>query len=124
MRERGRPFALPFVVLSGGETTVTLKGAGRGGRNAEFLLSLAIGIDGLEGVTALAADTDGIDGSEANAGAFADGTTVSRMRQKGIDPVKALLRNDAYSAFEAVGDLFFTGPTGTNVNDFRAVLVR
>lgn len=124
MRERGRPFALPFVVLSGGETTVTLKGAGRGGRNAEFLLSLAIGIDGLEGVTALAADTDGIDGSEANAGAFADGTTVSRMRQKGIDPVKALLRNDAYSAFEAVDDLFFTGPTGTNVNDFRAVLVR
>lgn len=124
MRERGRPFARPSVVLSGGETTVTLKGTGRGGRNTEFLLSLAIGIDGLERVTALAADTDGIDGTEANAGAFADGTTVLRMRKKGIDPVKALLENDAYSAFEAVGDLFFTGPTGTNVNDFRVVLVR
>lgn len=124
MHERGRPFPIPSVILSGGETTVTLKGAGRGGRNTEFLLSLAIGIDGLEGVSALAADTDGIDGSENNAGAFADGTTVSRMRQKGIDPVKALLNNDAYHAFEAVGDLLFTGPTGTNVNDFRAVLLR
>lgn len=123
MRKWERPFQAPSVLLSGGETTVTLKGAGRGGRNTEFLLSFAIGIDGLEGVTALAADTDGIDGSETNAGAFANGTTVSRMRRKGIDPVKALLSNDAYSAFEAIGDLFYTGPTGTNVNDFRAVLV-
>ena len=124
MRESGRPFSSPSVLLSGGETTVTLKGNGRGGRNAEFLLAFAIGIDGLEGVSALAADTDGIDGSENNAGAFADGTSVLRMRRKGIDPIKALLNNDAYSAFEAIGDLFVTGPTGTNVNDFRAIIVR
>ena len=124
MRESGRPFARPSVLLSGGETSVTLRGNGRGGRNAEFLLALAIGIDGLEGVSALAADTDGIDGSENNAGAFADGTTVIRMRKLGIDPVAALLNNDAYSAFEAVGDLYVTGPTGTNVNDFRGIVVR
>jgi hydroxypyruvate reductase len=124
MRECGRPFHAPSVFLSGGETTVTLKGAGRGGRNTEFLLSFAIGIDGLEGITAMAADTDGIDGSEKNAGAFADGTTVARMRRKGVDPIKALVGNDAYGAFEAIGDLLFTGPTGTNVNDLRAIVVR
>jgi len=124
MRERGQPFPAPLVLLSGGETTVTLKGTGRGGRNTEFLLALAIGIDGLEDISALAADTDGIDGSEGNAGAFADGATVERMRQKGIDPIASLMNNDAYSAFEAIGDLFFSGPTGTNVNDFRAVFVR
>src|SRR5690606_24962151 len=81
---RNRPFARPVVMLSGGETTVTLRGTGRGGRNGEFLLALAIAIDGLEGITALAADTDGIDGSEDNAGAFADGTTATRLRQAGI----------------------------------------
>jgi glycerate 2-kinase len=124
IRQYRRPFRGPVAILSGGETTVTLKGKGRGGRNAEFLLALAIGIDGLEGISALAADTDGRDGSETNAGAFADGTTVSRMRQRGIDPTAWLLNNDAYSAFEAIGDLLFTGPTGTNVNDFRAILVR
>ena len=124
IRERGRPFPPGSVLISGGETTVTLKGAGRGGRNTEFLLALAIGIDGLENISALAADTDGIDGSEGNAGAFADGTTVERMRQMGVDPIAYLMNNDAYSAFEAIGDLFFSGPTGTNVNDFRAVLVR
>lgn len=124
MRESGRPFVGPSVLLSGGETSVTLRGNGRGGRNAEFLLALAIGIDGLEGVSALAADTDGIDGSENNAGAFADGTSVVRMRKLGVDPVAALLNNDAYSAFEAIGDLFVTGPTGTNVNDFRGIVVR
>lgn len=123
MLDWGRPFNPPTMMISGGETTVTLRGNGRGGRNTEFLLSFAIGIDGLSGVTALAADTDGIDGSEANAGAFADGTTVSRMLNRGIDPIKALIDNDAYSAFEAIGDLVVTGPTGTNVNDFRAVLV-
>jgi glycerate 2-kinase len=124
MRQYRRPFRGPVAILSGGETTVTLKGKGRGGRNAEFLLALAIGIDGLEGISALAADTDGRDGSETNAGAFADGSTVARMRQRGIDPMVWLLNNDAYSAFEAIGDLLFTGPTGTNVNDFRAILVR
>jgi glycerate 2-kinase len=124
MRQYRRPFRGPVAILSGGETTVTIKGKGRGGRNAEFLLALAIGIDGLEGISALAADTDGRDGSETNAGAFADGSTVARMRQRGIDPMAWLLNNDAYSAFEAIGDLLFTGPTGTNVNDFRAILVR
>lgn len=121
---RNRPFAKPVVLLSGGETTVTLRGKGRGGRNAEFLLALAIAIDGVDGITALAADTDGIDGSENNAGAFADGTTATRLRHAGIDPLAALADNDAYSAFEAIGDLLVTGPTGTNVNDFRAILVR
>jgi glycerate 2-kinase len=121
---RNRPFSKPVVLLSGGETTVTLRGKGRGGRNAEFLLALAIAIDGSEGVTALAADTDGIDGSEDNAGAFVDGTTATRLRHAGIDPLAALANNDAYSAFKAIGDLLVTGPTGTNVNDFRAILVR
>ena len=121
---RNRPFSKPVVVLSGGETTVTLRGKGRGGRNAEFLLALAIAIDGVGGITALAADTDGIDGSEDNAGAFADGGTATRLRHAGIDPLAALGDNDAYSAFAAIGDLLVTGPTGTNVNDFRAVLIR
>jgi glycerate 2-kinase len=120
---RNRPFAKPAVLLSGGETTVTIRGNGRGGRNAEFLLSLAIAIDGLEGIAALAADTDGIDGAGDNAGAFADGTTATKMRAAGIDPRAALVDNDAYNAFRAVGGLFITGPTGTNVNDFRAILV-
>ncbi|MDR3471486.1 MAG: glycerate kinase [Devosia sp.] len=121
---RDRPFRKPVVLLSGGETTVTLRGKGRGGRNAEFLLSLAIAIDGTEGISALAADTDGIDGTEDNAGAFADGTTARRLRAAGIDPLAALAGNDAYSAFAAIGDLFVTGPTGTNVNDFRAIMIR
>ncbi|MBS3849663.1 glycerate kinase [Devosia sp. BSSL-BM10] len=121
---RNRPFSKPVVLLSGGETTVSLRGKGRGGRNAEFLLALAIAIDGSERVTALAADTDGIDGSEDNAGAFVDGTTATRLRHAGIDPLAALANNDAYSAFKAIGDLLVTGPTGTNVNDFRAILVR
>ncbi len=127
---KDRPFAKPVVILSGGETTVTLRGAsggqvvGRGGRNSEFLLSFALGIDGVAGIEALAADTDGIDGSEDNAGAFADGTSVSRMRAAGLDAKAALARNDAFTAFAAAGDLFSPGPTGTNVNDFRAILVR
>ncbi|HWU19716.1 MAG TPA: glycerate kinase [Devosia sp.] len=121
---RNRPFPKPVVLLSGGETTVTLRGKGRGGRNAEFLLAFAIAIDGVEGITALAADTDGIDGSEDNAGAFVDGTTATRLRHAGIDPLAALANNDAYSAFAAIGDLLVTGPTGTNVNDFRAILIR
>jgi hydroxypyruvate reductase len=121
---RDRPFAKPVVILSGGETTVTLRGTGRGGRNSEFLLSLAAELEGVAGITALAADTDGIDGSEDNAGAFADGTTCTRLRAAGRDPAGDLGNNDAYSAFEAVGDLFAPGPTGTNVNDFRAILIR
>ena len=121
---RGRPFGKPVVLLSGGETTVTLRGKGRGGRNGEFLLALAIALDGVEGVTALAGDTDGIDGSEDNAGAYVDGSSARRMREAGIDPLAALADNDAYGAFAAIGDLLMTGPTGTNVNDFRAILVR
>ncbi|MFK7836297.1 MAG: glycerate kinase [Sulfitobacter sp.] len=119
----GFPYAAPAVLLSGGETTVTLRHKGRGGRNSEFQLSLALALEGVTGITALAADTDGIDGSEDNAGAFVDGTTASRMRDVGTDPQTYLQKNDAYSAFEAVGDLFVTGPTGTNVNDFRAILI-
>ncbi|RUT30321.1 glycerate kinase [Arsenicitalea aurantiaca] len=121
---RGRPFARPAILLSGGETTVTLRAKGKGGRNSEFLLAFALAIEGLEGISALAADTDGIDGSEDNAGAFADGTSAARMRLAGIDPAAALAGNDAYSAFAAIGDLFVTGPTGTNVNDFRAIIIK
>jgi len=121
---RNRPFARPALLLSGGETTVTVRGEGRGGRNSEFLLAFALAIDGVDGISALAADTDGIDGSEDNAGALADGTSVARTRAAGIDPRAALANNDAYSAFAAIGDLVTTGPTGTNVNDFRAILIR
>ncbi len=123
-RMRNRPFTAPVVILSGGETSVTVRGdAGRGGRNSEFLLSFSGGIEGLA-ITALAADTDGIDGSEYNAGAFADGNSWSRLRAAGIDPQTMLGAHNAYTAFEALGDLFVPGPTGTNVNDFRAILIR
>ena len=111
------------LILSGGETTVTLKGRGRGGRNTEYLLAFALGIDGTKHINAVAADTDGIDGSEDNAGAFATGATAAAIRAAGIDPAEALASNDAYTAFTAANALFMTGPTGTNVNDFRAILV-
>lgn len=126
---RDRPFSKPVLILSGGETTVTLrpsagKARGKGGRNSEFLLSFAVGVQGVEGIDALAADTDGIDGSEDNAGAFCDGTTVARMRAAGTDAKAMLQANNAWTAFNAVDDLFVPGPTGTNVNDLRAILVR
>ncbi|TAV73469.1 glycerate kinase type-2 family protein [Rhizobium leguminosarum] len=122
---RDRPFSKPVVILSGGETTVTLKAkGGKGGRNGEFALAMALAIDGQEGIHILAADTDGIDGSEHNAGAFADGGTVRRLRAAGLDPRRLLDGNDSYSGFAATNDLFETGPTGTNVNDFRAILIR
>ncbi len=121
---KGEPFRRPCLILSGGETTVTVKaGGGRGGRNVEFLLSLAVGIAGLEGVTALAADTDGIDGTEDNAGAVCDGGTVGRLAALGLTAKGFLAGNDAYTAFERLGDLVVTGPTRTNVNDFRAILI-
>ncbi len=120
---RHRPFVPPVVILSGGETTVTLRGTGRGGRNSEFLLSLALSAEGV-GFSALAADTDGIDGSEDNAGAFGDGGSAGRLRTLGHDPAALLAGNDAYTAFAALDDLFAPGPTGTNVNDFRAILIR
>ena len=121
--DKNAPFQKPAIILSGGETTVTLRAKGRGGRNTEFLLSFANAIEGSQGITALAADTDGIDGSEANAGAFADGQSAARMRAGGVDPKAALSSNDAWGAFDAAGDLFVPGPTGTNVNDFRAILI-
>lgn len=121
---RNRPFKKPVLILSGGETTVTLRAKGKGGRNSEFLLAFAIGIDGVEGIDALAADTDGIDGSEDNAGAFCDGSTVTRMRAADVDAKAMLAGNNAWTAFNAVNDLFVPGPTGTNVNDLRAILVR
>lgn len=117
------PFTKPCVLLSGGETTVTLSSlSGKGGRNGEFVLSLALAIDGLN-VFALSADTDGVDGSGNNAGAFADGCSVERFAAHGISGDAALAANDSYSAFSAVGDLFVVGPTGVNVNDFRSILI-
>lgn len=119
------PFNAPVVLLSGGETTVTiLQNGGRGGRNTEFLLSFASAIEGSSKIVSCAADTDGIDGSETNAGAFADGASASRMRNAGIDPTNALTTHDAWTAFNAIDDLFEPGPTGTNVNDFRAILIK
>ncbi|MEI2302375.1 glycerate kinase type-2 family protein [Ensifer sp. MJa1] len=123
IESNGRPFERPVVLLSGGETTVTVSGKGKGGRNTEFLLSLALNIQNTQGVHALAADTDGIDGSEDNAGAFVDSTTIDRMLSAHIRAEDFLMNNDAWSAFSAVSDLFVCGPTGTNVNDFRAILI-
>ena len=119
----GFPAQKPCVLLSGGETTVTMKGDGRGGRNTEFLLSLALALDGAPGIHALAADTDGIDGSEDNAGAFVTPDTPPRARALGLDLRARLANNDAWSCFSELGDLLVTGPTLTNVNDFRAILV-
>lgn len=124
----GTPFARPCVILSGGETTVTVRprpaGAprGRGGRAGEFCLGLALALDGQTGVWALAADTDGIDGVEDNAGAFVAPDTLARARAAGLRVADHLDRNDAYGFFEPLGDLVITGPTHTNVNDFRALL--
>ena len=111
------------MLLSGGETTVTVRGNGRGGRNVEFLLSLAVELDGLAGVFALAADTDGIDGAEEVAGAIVTPDTVSRAEARGARAKVSLADNDGHGFFEALGDQVVTGPTLTNVNDFRAVLV-
>ena len=122
----GTPFAKPCVILSGGETTVTVaKGStpGKGGRGTEFLLALALALDGEAGVWALAGDTDGIDGSEDNAGAWITPDTLTRARAAGLSPRAVLDGHDAYTLFAATGDLLVPGPTYTNVNDFRAVLV-
>lgn len=120
----GSPFSRPVVLLSGGETTVTHSGGGKGGRNSEFALAFALEIAGIDGICLLAADTDGRDGSEQNAGAFADGRSASRMRAAGVDPEQLLMDHDSWTAFASVADLVTTGPTGTNVNDFRAILVQ
>jgi len=113
----------PTVLLSGGEVTVTIAGNGRGGPNTEYLLALALALDGREGVHAIACDTDGIDGSEDNAGAVIGPDTLARARGLGLDARAFLESNDAYGFFEALGDLVVTGPTLTNVNDFRAILI-
>ena len=121
---RGQPAAPPCVLLSGGETTVTVRGTGRGGRNAEFLLALTLALDGHPGIMALACDTDGIDGTEDNAGAFMAPDSAARARLLGIDLALRLRDNDGYGVFSALNDLVITGPTRTNVNDFRAILIR
>ncbi|MGE0120096.1 MAG: glycerate kinase [Dongiaceae bacterium] len=123
VRRHGQPAPAPAVLISGGETTVTVRGRGRGGRNAEFLLALAVALDGAPGIHAVAGDTDGIDGTEDNAGALLDPTSLARAAARGIDPQRALADNDGYGVFAALGDLIVTGPTRTNVNDFRAILI-
>ena len=121
---RGMPFAKPCVILSGGETTVTVKAkGGRGGRATEFLLGCAIALQGEPGVHVLAGDTDGIDGVEDNAGALVGPSTLARAVASGLKAQDYLDRNDAYAYFEGLGDLLMTGPTYTNVNDFRALLI-
>jgi glycerate 2-kinase len=124
VRQHGQPLPSPCVLLSGGETTVTVRGeGGRGGRNTEFLLGLVIQLHGLDEVWAIAGDTDGIDGSEDNAGAIVTPDTLERALARGVKAAEMLDRNDAWGFFAALGDLVVTGPTFTNVNDFRAVLV-
>ena len=113
----------PCVLLSGGETTVTLRGKGRGGRNVEFLLSLVLTLNGAADIYALAGDTDGVDGTDDIAGAFISPDTLARARAAGLDAARYLENNDAHSFFEALGDSIVTGPTRTNVNDFRAILI-
>jgi glycerate 2-kinase len=119
-----RPADPPTLIISGGETTVTVAHRdGRGGRNCEYLLALTIALGGHPDICALACDTDGIDGSEDNAGALADPETLSRIRAAGLDPEAELARNNSWTAFRAVGDLVVTGPTRTNVNDLRLILI-
>ena len=121
--ERGQPFKPPCAILSGGETTVTLRGKGRGGRNVECLLSLAIEVRGHARIHALMGDTDGVDGMEEIAGAHAGPTTLARAFAQGINPRRSLDNNDGHGFFEALGDSVITGPTLTNVNDFRVILI-
>ena len=120
---RGQPARPPCVLISGGETTVTVRGGGRGGRNVEFLLSLAVELDGLPGVFAVAGDTDGVDGAEEVAGALITPDTLARAAAHGVNAKERLADNDGHGFFEAVGDQIVTGPTLTNVNDFRAILI-
>ena len=123
VKRHGQPAPAPCVLLSGGETTVTVRGGGRGGRNAEFLLALGVALNGEAGVYAFAGDTDGIDGTEDNAGALLFPDSISRAAAKGISAKERLADNDGYGFFSALGDLAVTGPTLTNVNDFRAILI-
>jgi hydroxypyruvate reductase len=122
-RHHAQPARPPCVLLSGGETTVTVRGQGRGGRNVEFLLSLALALNDTDGIHAVAGDTDGVDGQEEIAGAFITPDTLARARARGLKPRDHLDDNDGHGFFEALGDALVTGPTLTNVNDFRAILV-
>lgn len=124
VRRHGQPGRAPCVLLSGGETTVTVRGKGRGGRNAEFLLALAVNLNAEAGMYALAGDTDGVDGTEDNAGAILTPDSLARAASRDLDAKRMLADNDGYSFFAGVGDLVVTGPTLTNVNDFRAILIR
>ena len=119
----GHPLPAPCVLLSGGETTVTVRGKGRGGRNVEFLLATAVALNGRPGIWAIAGDTDGIDGAEEIAGAIITPDTIARAAEKGISAKERLADNDGHGFFEALGDQIITGPTLTNVNDFRAILI-
>jgi hydroxypyruvate reductase len=123
VKRHGQPAKVPCVLLSGGETTVTVRGHGRGGRNAEFLLALAVALNGESGISALAGDTDGVDGTEDNAGAVLTPDSLARAAAHNLDAKAMLADNDGYSFFSGLGDLVKTGPTLTNVNDFRAILV-
>ncbi|HLS41964.1 MAG TPA: glycerate kinase [Paenalcaligenes sp.] len=123
VRAHGQPVKAPCVLLSGGETTVTVRGEGRGGRNVEFLLSVAVSLNGADNVYGIAGDTDGVDGQEEIAGAICTPDTLRRAWDKKIHPRDSLDNNDGHSFFEALGDSVITGPTLTNVNDFRALLI-
>ena len=124
IRQYGAPFKPPVALLSGGECTVTVRRtSGRGGRCGEFLLALGLELAGAADVHAIAADTDGIDGSENNAGALLAPDSLARARALGLDARKFLAANDSYGVFSALGDLVVTGPTRTNVNDYRAILI-
>jgi hydroxypyruvate reductase len=123
VKQHGLPYQPPVALISGGETTVTVRGKGRGGRNAEFLLALALDLNGAEGIHALACDTDGIDGSEDNAGAVLAPDSLQRAQRKKLDAAKLLDDNNSYGFFSALDDLVVTGPTRTNVNDFRVIVV-
>lgn len=120
---RNQPVSAPCILLSGGETTVTVRGSGRGGRNVEFLLSLAMALEGHERIHALAGDTDGVDGQEEIAGAYLSPDSLARARGLGLNPRDMLTDNDAHRFFGALGDSVITGPTLTNVNDFRAIFI-
>ena len=130
VRQYGQPWKLPIALISGGETTVTFreneqeyKRSGRGGRNTEFLLSLAIELNGAANIYALACDTDGIDGTENNAGALITPDSLRRAAERRMNPSSLLTCNNAHAFFEALGDLVTTGPTRTNVNDYRVILI-
>ena len=123
IKHRDQPLNAPAMILSGGETTVTVRGNGKGGRNAEFILSLLKALQGEEGISAIAVDTDGIDGTEDNAGAWIDQRSLLKAKQLNLKPNDFLANNDAYSFFQQLDQLVLTGPTMTNVNDFRAIFV-